>query len=1083
MSVSLTKEQSAAISARGKVIVSASAGSGKTFVMIERLVSLIADEGIDIKSVLCVTFTNKAAAQMRDRLRSALLKKISSASDISVRKHLKEQLSDLPLADICTIHAFCGRLLRSRFYQADIDPAFRIIASDDGTGKEISRRALDETFEAAYEENGEEFKELLAVWFYKKKDKRLRSLVLGLHDKANSNADCIQTLSRVGAEDHFEEACAVILSSFQERAGYYYDCAVYAQKYFEGKNARAVKAAGEIISACEEVLNAQDLFALSTLEKCAISSMPGSNLMKSDEDRAVLKRLSNASKGIKGLYSDFADFSSREEEKERCASACKRASYLARLAIRYDTIYERMKKEKGVLDYDDLERYALKILADEDTQKELREKYRYIFVDEYQDVNPVQEEIISRISGDEVFLVGDSKQAIYGFRGSHSEFFTKKMKELNVLQLTRNFRSATGVLDCVNRVFESIIEGYEPMTGGDRYEGHTGEVAFHYIPEKEKEKPIRGVYSVAKSVAVDESDALSDEVLRLIESEHGKLFFDADLGKERSVEWGDIAVLARKKDGAAERIVRAAVERNIPVTTSSKINVCEFFEARLLIDWLSLLDNARQDIPLGTAMLSEIGSFTNAELAEIRLRFPAPYTFRDACEKYRRQEDEGISPIIKQKLQNFYTVYENLRALSRVQSASEMMNALLASGLETQIAKKGNVKTRLAHVQRLIAEAGEENVHEFLAHLNALGNRVEYSESGGENAVKVHTMHASKGLEYPVVILAGLDSSFHGLERDEIMWTDKFLAVPKSYDLLKKTYGENVLRMASQIVQEKIQLEEEKNLLYVAMTRAQYRLHMLFAGKESNPPQFANRFSDFLDLNAMAGYFVEGEEIKRAEERHALATRPDMALKDEILSIYCRPYAHQTATALRVKSSATELMREEKTEISYPVRKGFAVEEGLAYHAFLQHVHFGRGVQEELKRMLLAGEITKEQAEVLNGEQLEKILSMPVFASLEGKRIWREQNFLMSLPAREMSDIDCDDEIIFQGAIDLLVEDENGFTVIDYKYSGREDSDIAQKYAVQVKLYKKAVAKIMRVKEENVLTRIVNIASCREIVL
>lgn len=1085
MSVSLTREQSDAIASRGQVIVSASAGSGKTFVMIERLVSLITEENVDIKNVLAVTFTNKAAAQMRDRLRSALLKKIAAVSDPAVRARLKAQLSDLPLADICTIHAFCGRLLRSRFYQADIDPAFRIIASDDGTGREISARALDETFETAYEENGEDFKELLATWFYKKKDKHLRTLVLKLHENACLTADCVQTLSRVG-EDNFDKACAVLENVYRKKAAYYLDSAVFAQRYFAGKNARAVKAGSEIEEACRAVLNAGDLFDMTALAKCAISSMPARNLMKSDEDLLALKRLSYASKGIKALYAEFSDYAPREAERERCNAASRRIACLARLAIAYDGVYRRMKQEKGVLDYDDLERYALQILSDEETQKELKEKYRYVFVDEYQDVNPVQEKIISLLSGEQVFLVGDAKQAIYGFRGSRSEYFIDKTKEFHALSLTRNFRSAAGVLDCVNGVFEKIIEGYVPMTGGDRYAGFRGEVCFHLVSEREKEKTERGVYSVAESLPADESDSLSDEVVALFERERGKLFYDADLGRERTVDWGDIAVLTRAKTGDAERIVRAAVDRGIPVTTSSKINVCDYFEVRLLIDWLSLIDNARQDIPLGTAMLSEIGSFTNEELARIRLRFQGAYSFREACEAYRRCEDKDISQEIKQKLISFHAAYENLRALSRVRTAGETINALLAMGLEMQIAQKGNAKARLAHVQRFLAEAGEDSVHGFLTRLKALGYKIDYSESGGENAVKVHTMHASKGLEYPVVILAGLDAPFHAMERDEIMWTDQFLAVPKSYDLKNKTYSENLLRAASLAVEEQEQISEEMNLLYVAMTRARYRLHMLFAGKEQNPPAFANRFSDFIDLQAMQSYFVEEDEERTARERRALASRPDEALKNEILSMYRRPYGYEQSVSLPVKSSATDLMRgdrEEAEETTYPVRKGFTTEEGLAYHAFLQHVRFGYDAEEELKRMTLSGELTAEQIAVLDLAQLQKIMAIPALASLKGKRLRREQNFLISLPAREMGVADCDDEIIFQGAIDLLVEDENGFTVIDYKYSGREDEEIAKRYAVQVKLYKKAVAKTMRVREESVQTRILNIAAGREIEL
>lgn len=1081
MSVTLTKEQADAISARGRVIVSASAGSGKTFVMIERLVSLIVNEGVDVNRVLCVTFTNKAAAQMRERLRAALVKKIALTGDIGVRKRLKEQLNALPLADICTIHSFCARLLRSRFYKAGVDPAFRIIGADDAAGKDISRRALDETFENAYENGGENFSRLLEAWFYKKRDKRLRNLVLTLYGRARGSADVERTLCAVGARDDFGAACETVAARISERAAYFASCAREAGEFFKESNARAVKVASEVAASCDALLAQTDLFAMASVSKPAISSMPPAT-KASGREKVLLKRLSYASKGIKSVYAELAELAPREREYELCENARERAAALAALTLEYHKIYERMKSEKGVLDYDDLEHRALALLSDAETQAELREKYRFVFVDEYQDVNPVQESILSAISGDEAFLVGDGKQAIYGFRGSRSQYFTEKTKQFSPLSLTRNFRSAPEVLEAVNRTFAGLIEGYSPMTGGDRYEGHAGAVQFHLVPEREKEERERGVYSVTESVAREESDALSDEVVRLIESERGKPFYDADTGAEKHADWGDIAVLVRKNTGDAERIVRALVARAIPVTSSSKINVCDFFEARLIIDWLSLLDNAEQDIPLGTALLSRLGKFTNDDLATIRSRFSSPYTFREACRKYRANMCDDIS----QKLKAFENTYRNLRALCAVRAAAEIINTLLAEGLEMQIVQKGNGRLRLSHVQRLIAEAGDDGVHEFLTRLKALDYRVDFCESGGENAVKVHTMHASKGLEYPIVILAGLDAPFHGAEKDELMWTERFLAVPKSYDAKKKTVSENLLRAASVIVDEKQRLEEEKNLLYVAMTRARCRLHMLFAGKECNPPAFAARFSDFLDLNAMEEYFVAGETLSPPRERKSLAAKPDAALKEKILSVFRKPYPFEEATLLKAKSSATALLKEEAAEERgnfTGAGKGFSKEEGTAYHLFLQNVRFGCDAAAEKARMERDGILTPEQAALLRPERLESILSIPCLRSLENKRIYREQTFLVGLTAREAGVGAGDDEIIFQGAIDLLIEDESGFTVVDYKFSGKDDAALVKHYAVQIDLYKKAVARAMRVREESVRARIVNIAKGREIEL
>ena len=217
MSPRPTPEQQAAVSARGKVIVSASAGSGKTFVMIERLVSLIVG-GADVREVLAVTYTRKAAAQMREKLRTALVKAVGETREEGARARLKEQLSSLPLADICTMHVFCARLVRTYFYVEGIDPAFRIAGEDDAEWKTYSARALDETFDEAYKNGGEEFRALLSFYFRKKSDRTLRGLVLQMNAAAEDTADPEARLGEAGRLT-FEELVSAVWARIRGRIG------------------------------------------------------------------------------------------------------------------------------------------------------------------------------------------------------------------------------------------------------------------------------------------------------------------------------------------------------------------------------------------------------------------------------------------------------------------------------------------------------------------------------------------------------------------------------------------------------------------------------------------------------------------------------------------------------------------------------------------------------------------------------------------------------------------------------------------------------------------------------------------------
>ncbi len=1080
MSVTFTEEQQKAVETRGRVIVSASAGSGKTFVMIERLVSLILS-GTEVRNVLCVTFTNKAAAQMRQRLRTALLKKITESKGEECQK-LKAQLNALPLADISTVHAFCARLIRTHFYLLDIDPSFRIISPDDAEGKTLSSRAVSETFDNAYEEGGEEFADLLSVYFRKKKDTRLREIVLSLVSSVRGSADYRTLLLGMGKEDLFETACGYLYESYRRRLQFLTDEIEERGAFFAENSKKAFEVCLDITKACRFLLEGRNLFETARLAQTppTVGRMPPMTkaMGKLFEN---LKFLSNASKELKVVYAELREYATEEEERLRYEDGQKRARALATLALQYDEIFTRLKREANVLDYDDLEHFALRILNTEEAKKEISEKYRYVFVDEYQDVNPVQEQILFSVAGEEIFLVGDSKQAIYGFRGSRSEFFEQKETELeHALSLTKNFRSSSAVLEAVNRIFHPIYENYKPMRGGERYAEHTGGVRFHWTVQEKEEESERGIYSVLTG-SRRQTDGFSEQVADLVSAEYGTKWFDADAGQEKSVTFGDIAVLARKNEGVAERIVLALANRGIPVTTSARVNICECFEVRLLTDWLSLLDNAEQDIPYAAALLSAIGTFTEEELTKIRLRFPSPFTFRAACREYAEKMNDALSS----KLKAFTERLNSLRALAQVRTAAEMLGCLLAEGLEAQIAAKPGGRVRLARVRRLIAEAENAgSVHEFLSRLKASGYRIDFAESGGDDAVKVLTMHASKGLEYPVVILAGMDTDFHS-DHDELLYTDEFHIAPRSYDVPNKLIYETVLRRAAKTALTQRQIKDECNLLYVAMTRARYRMHLFFDGGErALSPRHAKCFSDFFDFQDCAAYFADGEEkVRPSLPRKTLGYKPDRALFEELEKVYRKEYGFQESTLLPVKSSATLLLQSaEKSAVhSGSAARGFSADEGTAYHAFLEHVQFGANAEEELKRMLAEGLLDEEKAALLNVEHLARIMEIPCLKSLVGKRVYREQTFLVSLPANEIYDTNAEDEIVFQGAIDLLAEDENGYTVIDYKYSSHTDEQIRKDYAPQIKLYKKAVARACKVDENTVRARIVNIARCREI--
>ncbi len=1144
-----TPEQLAAIEAEGKTIVSASAGSGKTTVMIEKILRLIVS-GTDVKEILAVTFTKKAAAQMKEKLRKELIKAINGPDTApQQRTLLKNQLAEVPGADISTIHSFCSKLIRSHFFAAGVDSDFSVIGEDDADGAQLKSKALDEVFDEAYEEGEESFMRLLSVYWRKKSDNRLRGILSGAYSALRMRADYREFLQSAAlfTEEKFEEISSQLFERLKEKCRYYSARAEAEKRYFEeiGRE-KSVKNAEEIIDALSGLIAAEDYFSACAQPCPAFSAKERLKKEDSPEFASHVAVLADVKEKVKNIFvKDNAEVLSREQELENYLCSGKTAESLSKYLLRFDEKFGALKREKALLDYNDLEHIALELLSMPQIAEELRAKYRYVFVDEYQDVNPVQEKILSTVSGENVFLVGDIKQSIYGFRGSKSVFFAEKQKEFesiagsNSLYLTRNFRSSDAVLEAVNEQFlramtkeNSDLEYARGsyMEKGGRYEAQSGRVQIHFVPKEsaKKETENRGIYSVEASWLKEKNaaSAYAKQIRHIIESERNARYYDPDAGVYKRVEYADIAVLSRKKNGRITDVIAALSEEGIPVTASAAVNICDYPEVKALIDILSLIDNADQDIPLCSALLSALGELTADDLSKIRLAYPQEYFFRNCCRSYAEEKKD----LLAHKLQLFYEYFSKLRALSAVADAGELLTKILSeTRMEARLLSRDNGAGCLKRIHRLISETlvpEPLSVHEFLDRLRALGYRIEYSENGGENAVRVLTMHASKGLEYPVVILDDLSLPFHGADKDEVLLSEEFGLAPKCYSPESMTVSTTVLRRLCEKKSQEDSVKDELNLFYVALTRAKYALHLMFTERTPAPDvRYAKSFAQFVDFSVWEKYVSEERVFELPyQERTALVTSPDRELTDEIVRAFSWKYPFAGSENLAVKSSATALLSAEDEDKPRPyVQEYFSVpalfqepeetewkEEnagrkrdeksgplaGTAYHAFLEHFDFSllepvRNDREALadlaaenmERLRREKLLPEEQLALLDKSKLARILSNSVFYELSGMRLYKEQQFLVALPAREIwkketaACGDCgDEEVLFQGAVDLLAVGESGeVRVIDYKYSRGDKEYLRRHYAPQLDLYKKAVAKIMRVAPSAIRCTIVNI--------
>ena len=1126
-----TKEQIAAIESTGKTLVSASAGSGKTTVMIEKIIRFIKAGG-NVSEILAVTFTKKAAAQMKEKLSKALIEAINE-SDVTPerRAFLKKQLAEVPMADISTIHAFCAKLLRTHFFAAGVDNNFRIIGSDDAEGTVLQNEALDELLEEGYESGDEEFSHLLSVYWRKNNDYTLRKIFVSTYDDIRSRADYREYLAKSGDYDEqtFEEICKDLKKKLDEKCRYYRELVEDERAYFsdvEKSPQRAI--CDETMEYLEEMIAAPDYFSALRVEKPAFSKNTAKKL---DEGKAFhanrIKFLKE--RVVDSVESEQKGMGSKAEELEKFLTSARTTKALASYLLRFDEKYGRLKAERGVLDYNDLEHKALALLQGEEVRNEIRGKYAYVFVDEYQDVNPVQEAIVSAVSGENLFLVGDVKQAIYGFRGSKSKFFVEKQAQFENgegenLYMSRNFRSSDKVLDAVNKQFTLAMTPRvcdvdyargSVMERGGRYELNDGRVCVHFLPKEEKKAAERrGVYSVRSEAILGENgsedgESASAKLIRaVVEKELKSKYYDPDKGEYRNVQYSDIAVLSRKKKGLIEKTVEALSE-SIPVTAASAVNICEFSEIKTLMDLLSLVDNAEQDVPLCSALLSAVGNCNADDLASVRLAYPKEYAFRNACKKYAAEKSDETA----EKLRKFYAYFEELRTLSRVLDAGELLLRVLSdTRMEADLLTRINGVAALKRIHRFIEEATTPEplcVHEFLDRLRDLNYEIDYSENGGENSVKVLTMHSSKGLEYPIVILDNLSESFtrRGAP-DEVYVEEKYGLAPFAFNGERMIKSGTVLRRLHERREGESSRSDSLNLYYVALTRAKYGLHMIFKDRTLMADvKYAQSFADFTDFSAWQAYIVDDDAFEvPVQERDSLVFRPDETLARKIMGAFTWQYPFHGYENLPVKSSATQLLAPLATEPqdtlqlfdegeSYETKGETSKEVGIAYHAFLENFDFDLLYREDGEKRsreelgALVEEMRNEggmvEMKLLSSDKLVDILSNSAFARLRGKRLYKEQQFLVSLPVRDTyakrEDADPilaqgEEEMIYQGAIDLLAIGEDGETqIIDYKFSKGSAAYLRAHYRPQLELYRQAAAKILRIPPEKIRCSIINI--------
>ncbi len=1101
--MAFTKEQFEVVTHDGgNLLVSASAGSGKTHTMIERVKRLVIERGVSVNEILAVTFTEAAASDMKEKLKNALSdvvasKKLEKEEKI---KWCEKQLDEIGTADISTLHSFCARLIRTYFFTCGISPDFKIL--DEADASVLRNISIDKTFKELYDNCEDWFLTLIDRHANGRTDKNLKELILSSYAFFDSEAEpftLAENYQKVYTKENFERLLSTYKNILNQRLLSLINNAKTALNVFaEEKLIKGVEFTKTLIADLETVINTEDFYALKNYADYKL---------KLDFER----KLTETAKEYKELVTSVrAEFIKLMKKFLRCIGNSAKSDYdkfisckahtenLVKILRKFSEAYAQEKIEENALDFNDLEHFALKILNDETTREAISSRYKYIFVDEYQDTNGVQEQILARISNNNVFMVGDVKQSIYGFRGCRSEFFTQKDKVMTergekVIRLNANFRSAKNVINAVNSIFsfcmtdsvygESYKERSKLIEGGVYPEGFDGRANLHFLHCNEKKEKIEEkprIYDIVKETPkVDEGETFRTATLitKIINQELESKIYDTKTEQYRQVQYGDIAILARSKNSKyVTNLVKGLRLCGVPVTAEVTENVCDYPEIKVLVNALKLVDCFLQDLPLASTLKSPIGGFSEEELFEIASFYQnnQPNSYGGFTDAFNYYLSEANTPLVN-RLIEFKAYFDGVRLISDFVGARGVLQKLIDDKWLTAyaLAQKQGVD-KADRIKRLLSATVVNGktltVKEFIDRVENCPDAFGISPFAREKTVKVMTIHASKGLEFPVVIACGLERAFNDREDyEEIMLDRENGFAVKYYDDRLRIKEETLLRG---VIREKLnvdRMKEEMRLFYVALTRATYSLHMVFSVKEDERKEVfagANSFLGFIPryFPAIEHIDVESEfYLRPIEPRRVIIGKPNEELVEKMRKTTNFIYPYQKDTLLPLKASVTAVSTEDG-EFAHVLfdEESPDTERGTIAHKLLENYDFlSKDFYLEVQRIIGEGILTEEEVQKINLERIAQAMKCDAFNDLKNKKLYRERAFLVNVEADKIFDTDSKTPVLLQGVIDLLVVDGESAEIIDYKYSSLTKDGLKQKYKKQIELYAYATEKAL----------------------
>ena len=908
--VKWTNEQLQAIQEKdSNILVAAAAGSGKTAVLVERIIHKIIDEQMDIDKILVVTFTNAAASEMRERILEAIYKKLEENPE---NVHLQRQIILLNKASICTIHSFCLDVIHNHFYEIDLPSNFKI--ADTAEIDLLKQEVLDDLFEQKYTENDKDFIELLENYTNYRGDEALQELVLKIYKFIQSSPFPIKWLQEKlellkieykdisqtiwgkliiqAVEDDIQESI-MQLETVKSKMALYPEMTKFYQKI------------------CEDLIILKDLQNYNSWDELYIKLL-NFNFSKWPVDKKVTNDLKEDSKEIRDKVKKHIKEKtakllscSQEQAVKDLKIITPILEKLANLVTEFTKNFAEKKKEKNCIDFNDIEHFALKILLDENNNptevaKKYKEKFEEIAIDEYQDSNLVQEAILTSISkGNNIFMVGDVKQSIYKFRQARPELFLQKYDEYKnkeektqednlKIQLFRNFRSRQNILNITNLVFESIMSkelgdiNYnenEYLNYGANYpepeeiKNYAGIAELDIIDLKEDESitAFEGEEDEEEQERVEddvlEAKFVANKIQELLNSDY--MVFDKKQGY-RTIRPKDIVILLRATSNLSPIYEKELSDLELPVFSDTSGTYLDTVEIQTILSVLKIIDNPLQDIPLVVVLRSSICNFTDNDLITIRLT-DRNCNFYEALIKTRLICDGDL----KNKIESFLEKLEKWKSISQYMPLDEFIwQIYLDTGYYQYVGLLPNGAMRQANLKTLFEKAkqyekasfkGLFNFIQFIDKLKKQNGDLASAKLIGENedVIRIMSIHKSKGLEFPVVFLCNSHKKFNMQDlNDNILLHQDIGFGPTIMDTTRKIKYSSIAKDAIKLKMKQETLSEEQRILYVALTRAKEKLYI--TGRSKDFTKYVQDKNKVLEMYESENIKLDAKLMKKA---------------------------------------------------------------------------------------------------------------------------------------------------------------------------------------------------------------------------